>query len=204
MRGAPFRCPRHADRGGDNPRLVERRTGQRKPWQRSGFRLEGRRGDCVVIAVADTGGRGFYAGLGQALGVFDRQILRSATAVVHEARAWLPLVNRLFQSVEDEVGVGRPAHPPTDDASGKGVDHEGDEARPGSDVGEVADLSPGRRCSHSGKDRACRALAHGTAGSPCPRDTAASCPEPWFPHGSDNTTRTFFSTVNSAFSQSKR
>ena len=47
----------------------------------------------------------------------------------------------LFQSVQDEAGMRRPAHPPADDPAGIGVDDKGDidEAGPGRDVGEVGD-----------------------------------------------------------------
>src|SRR4051794_41433341 len=50
-------------------------------------------------------------------------------------------VQGLLKRVEHEAGVRRPAHPPADDATGIGIDHEGhvDEARPGRHVGEVRD-----------------------------------------------------------------
>ena len=49
------------------------------------------------------------------------------------------IVKRLFQRIEDEAGVRRPAGPPADDPPGISVDDEGnvDEPRPGCDVGEV-------------------------------------------------------------------
>jgi len=31
-------------------------------------------------------------------------------------------MQRLFERIEDEAGMRRPAHPPADDAPGKGVD----------------------------------------------------------------------------------
>jgi hypothetical protein len=51
------------------------------------------------------------------------------------------LVERLLQRVEHEARMGGAGNPPADDASGVGVDHEGDvdEAGPGGDVGEVGD-----------------------------------------------------------------
>src|SRR5215211_2925592 len=51
------------------------------------------------------------------------------------------LVQGLLERVEHVAGVRRPAHPPADDAPGKGVDHKGDvdEAGPGRHVGEVRD-----------------------------------------------------------------
>ena len=66
--------------------------------------------------------------------------------MVNEAAAMLraPLVQGLFESVQDKAGVRRTADPPADDAPGIGVDDEGDvgEARPGGDVGEVRQPQP--------------------------------------------------------------
>ena len=47
--------------------------------------------------------------------------------MLHQAAAMsgLSLVQDLLESIENEAGMGRPAHPPTDDAAGIGVDHEG-------------------------------------------------------------------------------
>ena len=49
------------------------------------------------------------------------------------------IVKRLFQCIEDEAGMSRPAGPPADDPPSIGIDDEGDvdEPRPGRDVGEV-------------------------------------------------------------------
>lgn len=49
-----------------------------------------------------------------------------------------PVMERLFQGIENEAGMGGPARPPADDATGIGVDDEGDidEAGPGRDIGE--------------------------------------------------------------------
>ena len=35
-------------------------------------------------------------------------------------------MNGLLQGIEHEPGMSRAAHPPADNATGKGVDHEGD------------------------------------------------------------------------------
>ncbi len=79
------------------------------------------------------------------------------------------LVERLFQSVQDEAGGGGAQHPPADDAAGKGVVDEGDvdEALP-----RVAPFRPMRRIS-----RATRAARH----------VAALPPQrpPHFPHPID-------------------
>jgi hypothetical protein len=39
-----------------------------------------------------------------------------------------PVMQRLFQSIQHEVGVGRPAHAPADDPPRIGVDHEDPDA----------------------------------------------------------------------------
>ena len=46
-----------------------------------------RLGQGVVVAVADAADRGLDAGLGQALGVADRDVLDAAVAVMDEAAA---------------------------------------------------------------------------------------------------------------------
>ena len=53
--------------------------------------------------------------------------------------SWPAIVQRLFQGIEDEAGVGRPAGPPADDPPSIGIDDEGDvdEPRPSRDVSEV-------------------------------------------------------------------
>ena len=55
----------------------------------------------------------------------------------------LALVKGLFQGIKNKVRPCRARHAPADDASGKGVDHEGDvhKAAPGRDIGEVAEQS---------------------------------------------------------------
>ncbi len=57
-----------------------------------------------------------------------------------------PVMKRLFQGIENEASMGGPARPPADDATGIGVDDEGDidEACPGCDIGEVGDPQPVR------------------------------------------------------------
>ncbi len=124
-------------------------------------------GERVVVAVADAADRGLDAGLGEALGVADRDVLHAAVAVVDEAAALhgAAVVQRLLQGIEDEAGMGRARYPPADDAPGEGVDDEGDvdEALPGRDVGEVR--HPQQRS----------AAAPGTAGSPGQPGTASPC-----------------------------
>src|SRR3954452_13803018 len=97
----------------------------------------------IVKTVADAADRGLDARRSQALGVANRDILHPPIAMVHEPATLdrPPRVQGLLERVEHEAGVRRPAHPPADDATGIGIDHEGhvDEARPGRHVGEVRD-----------------------------------------------------------------
>ena len=68
--------------------------------------------------------------------------LAASIAVVHEPASCTGRRSmESFQSVQDEAGMRRPAHPPADDPAGIGVDDKGDidEAGPGRDVGEVGD-----------------------------------------------------------------
>jgi hypothetical protein len=69
--------------------------------------------------------------------------------MVHEPAAMdrPPILESLFQSVQYEARMGRPAYPPSDDPSRIGVDDKGDidEARPGRDVGKVGDPQHVRR-----------------------------------------------------------
>ena len=53
----------------------------------------------IVIAVANTADRRLDPGLGKAFGIFDRDVLAAAVAVVDQpaAMGWPPIVDRLFQ-----------------------------------------------------------------------------------------------------------
>ncbi len=102
-----------------------------------------RLGEGIVIGVAHAADRGLDAGLGEPVRVAQREVLRSPIRVVHEPVIpdGTALVQGLLQGVQHEARVSGSRHPPADDPPGKGVDHEChvDEARPGRDVGEVAD-----------------------------------------------------------------
>ena len=106
-------------------------------------------GESIVVAVADAADRRLDAGLGQALGVFECDVLAASVAMMHEPAAMdgPSIVQGLLQSIEHEAGMRRPAHPPADDPAGIGVDDEGhvDEAGPGRDIGEVGDPEHVRR-----------------------------------------------------------
>ena len=77
----------------------------------------------------------------EALGVFDRQILAAAVAVVNQSHTLCraAIMHRLFQGIENEPRMRRGADPPAHDASGKHIDDEShvQPALPGRDVGEV-------------------------------------------------------------------
>ncbi len=94
-----------------------------------------RLGERGVVTVADTANRWLDASLGQALSVFDCDVLASAVAMVDEpATMHRPaLIQSLLKSIEDKPGMGGAADPPADDVSGKNIDDEGDviEALPG-------------------------------------------------------------------------
>src|SRR6202020_1252422 len=91
------------------------------------------------------------------MGSSSRRLLnRSTHSSVAASTGWVhepaslhgpPIMESLFQSVQDETGMRRPAHPPADDPAGIGDDDKGDidEAGPGRDVGEVGDTSHFRR-----------------------------------------------------------
>ena len=59
------------------------------------------------------------------------------------------VMERLFESVQDKVGMRRSAGPPADDPSRVGVDDEGDidEAGPGRDIGKIGQPKTVRRGS---------------------------------------------------------
>ena len=106
-------------------------------------------GESVVVAIADTADGRFDAGLHQALGVFDRDILAAPVAMMDEAAATYraSVVKSLFQGIEDEAGMRRAAYPPADDTPGECIDDERHiyKALSGRDVGEVGDPEHVRR-----------------------------------------------------------
>src|SRR5438105_3086439 len=101
-----------------------------------------RLGQRVVVGVADAAYRWLQAGLGQPLGVANRHVLHAPVAVMHE-----PIgidrttgIERLFKSIEHEVGPRRARSLPADDPAREHVDDEGNvhEPLPRRDIGEVA------------------------------------------------------------------
>ena len=95
--------------------------------------LDDRLGQGVVIRIANAPHRLLVAGLGQAFGVADGQILRSAVPVMDQAiaRSHRALVQGLLERVERQIGAKRVRDPPTHDAPGEGVDDERDIDEPG-------------------------------------------------------------------------
>lgn len=89
-------------------------------------------GQSVVVAVADTADRRLDAGLGEALGVLDRHVLRPTVAMMDQAATVgrSAIVERLFERIEDGAGVRRPAGAPAYNPSGVGIDDEGDVDEP--------------------------------------------------------------------------
>lgn len=82
-----------------------------------------RLGERVVVTVADAADGRLYPGFGQALGVLDGHVLRPAVRMMDEAAAALraPLVQGLFEGVEDEACVCGAAGAPAHDPPGVGV-----------------------------------------------------------------------------------
>ena len=98
-------------------------------------------GERVVVAIADAADRRLDTGLGQALGLLDRDVLAASIAMMHQPAAMRrpSLMESLLQRVEHEACMRCPRGTPADDATDIDVDYEGDvdEARPRRDIGEV-------------------------------------------------------------------
>src|SRR5262245_45706755 len=76
-------------------------------------------GKSVVVAVTDAADGRLDAGFRQAFGVFDRDVLNPAVAVMDQAAATRrsPVVKRLLQRIEHETRLRRAGDPPADDAA---------------------------------------------------------------------------------------
>src|SRR5581483_6788217 len=109
---------------------------------------DGGLGQGVVVAVASGPDRRHGAGVGEAFGVADGEVLDSAIGVVHESvDPVLALPEGHLQGVEGEVGAEVVGDLPAHDPPGEGVDDVGheDEPGPGPHVGQVGDPQPVRR-----------------------------------------------------------
>ena len=107
-----------------------------------------RLGEGVVVGIPDTAHRGNHAGVGEAFGVADRQVLAASITVMDEAIAGrgAARMQGLLEGIEHEGRMRGSALSPTDDPPREHVDHEGDvdEAGPSRHVGEIRDPEPVR------------------------------------------------------------
>jgi hypothetical protein len=80
-------------------------------------------GILTVVAVADTADGWLDAGLGKALGVLDRHVSRPTVAMMDQATPMgrTAIMERLFEWIQDEAGMRRPAGAPAYDPSGVGI-----------------------------------------------------------------------------------
>src|SRR3954468_14640560 len=79
--------------------------------------------------------------------LIDRYWLPRIAMMDEAAAVWPAFVDRLFQCIQDEAGMGCPADPPAHDIAGGDVDHEGhvNEADPWRDVSQIRAPQPIRR-----------------------------------------------------------
>src|SRR5258708_37922340 len=98
-------------------------------------------GQRIVVAVADAAHGRLDTGFGQALGVFDREVLAASITMMNKASSMQrpPVMQSLLESIEHEAGMCGSRNTPADDAPGEGIDDKGDvdEARPGCDVRQI-------------------------------------------------------------------
>lgn len=104
-----------------------------------------------IVTVADTTDRRLEACFCQTLRIPYTDILAAAIGVMNQAaaRAGPSIMQGLFEGVEDEARMRRPADPPADDAAREHIDHEGDidEPGPGRNISEIRDPQHVRRFS---------------------------------------------------------
>src|SRR5579859_2739825 len=123
-----------------------------------------RLGQGIVIAVPLRADAAHRFGLGEALGVADREVLHPAVAVVDEPceRRVATVPDGHLEGIEGQVGSERGADPPADDRPAEGVDDERavDEPGPGPNVGQVGDpQAVGSRRAEDPLHEVSRALA---------------------------------------------
>ena len=98
---------------------------------------------CVVIRIAPAAYRRLDAGLCEAFGVANREILHAPVAMMHQSvrSLVLPLADGLLEGIEGEIGSERARDSPAHDPAAEDVDDEGDvdEATPGGHIREVRD-----------------------------------------------------------------
>ena len=73
-------------------------------------------GQRIVVGITDRADGGIHVGIGQTLGMADRQVLRPAGGVMDQALApkRFSLPERLVQRIQDELGGHRGGDPPAD------------------------------------------------------------------------------------------
>ncbi len=107
-------------------------------------------GQSVVIAVSNTASRRLDAGLCQPLGILDRNLLNAAVRMVDQSAVLhrFAVMKSLFQGIEHEARMRRPAGTPANDPAGIGVDDEGhvDEALPASPLRSRGPAATGAGC----------------------------------------------------------
>src|SRR5690606_33206891 len=98
-------------------------------------------GEGRVVSVADASDRWLNACLRQPLGIANGHILRTAVGMMNQSAAVTgpSVMKRLIEGIKDKARMCRAACSPTDDAAGKGINHEGhvNKALPGGHIGEI-------------------------------------------------------------------
>ena len=79
-----------------------------------------RLGQGIVITVTYAVDGRFDPSLSQPFGIANGQVLRSAVGMMQQTNARLALMNSLFQRIQYETGMRRPADAPPDDTAGEG------------------------------------------------------------------------------------
>ncbi len=98
-----------------------------------------RLGERIVVRIANASHGSLDPGFGQALGIVNCKILRSAVAMMNKAIMPATVMNCLFKGIKDEAGFHVPGNTPSDDVTGEYIDDEGDidKASPGGTVREI-------------------------------------------------------------------
>src|SRR3984957_2154983 len=142
-------------------------------------------GEGVVVRVADAAEGRLDPSFGETLGVLDREILDAAIAMMDEAAAagGPSVMERLFESVQDEARMRCPAGSSANDPPRVGVDDEGDidEAGPGRDIRKIGQPQTVRR----GSVELSVHMIRRTGGPPCAQRLASDrSPKAHAPHQS--------------------
>src|SRR5260370_41917341 len=84
-------------------------------------------GQRIVVAVADAAHGRLDTGFGQALGVFDREVLAASITMMNKASSIQrpPVMQSLLDSIEHEAGMCGSGNTPADDGPGAGMVSKG-------------------------------------------------------------------------------